>query len=253
MNFKIFSLTLIFLSVCFNAQVLPGYPRGQDFYEGGPYGLLLDMIKVTRENKIKKCANNDEIYNPSVLVYPDATINFVKDFDSINIQKNKCAYDFAKALLPKLKKWKPAIVDSIKAKAIVKFQVAPFFLYNSKLDPKENVFTAPTYSNGHDELLKKINIVLTKDVLRETTDYSLIAFVINEQGKVINTYLTSDGISRFYSEKLSIQLSNLSGDWAPATFNSVPMTWFYIVALRPSKKIYRNYNSDFIFRSKYGY
>ncbi|WP_265428939.1 hypothetical protein [Chryseobacterium sp. YIM B08800] len=253
MNFKILSFILIFFLVYFNSQVLPQYPRGQDFYEGGSYGLLVDMIKVTRENKIKKCANNDEIYYPSVLVYPDATINFVKDFDSINIQKNKCAYDFAIKILPKLKKWNPAIVDSVKMKAIAKFPVAPFVLYHSKLNPKENVFTPPIYSNGHDELLKKVSIVLTKDVLSNTTDYSLIAFVINEKGKIINTYLTSDGISRFYSEKLSIQLSNLSGDWAPATFNSAPTTWFYLVALKPSKKIFRNYNNDFLFRSKFGY
>ena len=240
-SFVRFAFVLLINFVCLleantHAQVYPSYPFGQNFYEDGIDGLTADMIEAVREKKLKKCSNIDEVYSPSVLVYPDGKINFVKDFDSLTIEKNKCAYEFTKNILSSLKRWKPAIVNSIEVKAITKFKVIPFLLYHSKKKPEENIITPPVYSNGTEELDKKVRIVLTKDVLVNTTEYNFIVFVISEKGKILDAFLSSNQIDRYYATSLASKIKTLSGDWAPATFNSVPMKWIYIHPIIPSKK-----------------
>ena len=70
------------------------------------------------------------------MVKPDSKVSFVKDFDTININNNKCAYDLSKKVLPHLKRWKPAEVNKEKVSALFTFEFFPD-------DLKQNYVTLP--------------------------------------------------------------------------------------------------------------
>ncbi|RCU43566.1 hypothetical protein EIZ47_05205 [Chryseobacterium lacus] len=240
---KSYILLAFLFSQALTSQVLEKYPNGQQFYKNGTTGMMLDMIKIVKEKNIQKCKSKEEYYDPAVLVYPDGKIDFVKDFDTLRIKQRQCAYDFTKAVLPHMKGWIPAKIDGKEVKAIAKFSVFPFIIFNSKLNPQENVYTSPTFSDGVAELHKKISIVLTKDVTGNTNEPIFILFLIDERGKLKKTQLFYTGDDAKKIHKVSYKLQNISGDWAPATFNSVPFEWFIVVTLDPLKKQFQQNNT----------
>ena len=234
--------TLTFFHQTFG-QVHEQYPVNQPFYTGGQAGMMKDMIRIAREHRIPKCKNKNESYSPSVLVYPDGKINLVKDFDSVTVAKNKCAFEFTKAVLPHLKGWVPAVVEGNKVKAIAKFTVLPFFISTSKVNPEENIFTPPTFSDGMEALNKKISLVLTNDVLRNTDQPLTIILLINNQGMLSGSAVLYGGTDAGDIHKVSPRLKNISGDWAPATLNSVTFDWFLLIPMDARKKNFRSKNT----------
>jgi hypothetical protein len=68
----------------------------------------------------KKCSDQ-EIYQPRFVVTKDAAVKLVKDNDTANIAKNRCAYDLSLELLKNLKHWKPAEVKGSKFGALAEF------------------------------------------------------------------------------------------------------------------------------------
>ena len=221
------------------AQVHARYPSGQHFYEGGQSALTAEMINIAAKHNIPRCKNRKEVYSPSVLVYPDGKINLVKDEDSLTIAANKCAYNFSKALLPHLKGWMPAVVDGSRVKAIAKFTVQPFFISYSKLNPAENVFTPATFSDGLEVLNKKISLVLTNDILRNTDEPLAVVFLISDKGQLTDAALVYGGTDANSIHKAASKLKNIPGDWAPATMNSMPFEWVVIVPMDSRKKNFR--------------
>lgn len=92
-------MVIIFFSAFFSlsdAQILNEYPEAQDFYEGGINALSVDVLQAIKSENLEPCDNKEEIYTISVLVNTDSKINLVKDFDTLNIRKNKCAFEFSK-------------------------------------------------------------------------------------------------------------------------------------------------------------
>lgn len=220
------------------AQVLETYPYGQTFYKDGRKGLFREMVQIVKEKGISGCEDKKQYYELAVLVYPDSKIDLVKDFDTLKIAENKCSYVFAKALLPYLKNWIPAEIEGKKVKAIATFTAYPFFIYNSKINPEENIITPPTYSDGIENLEKKISTYLTKDIMRNTDMSSFVFFVINDKGRIEDAMINYAGSDAERVRNQASRLKTLSGDWAPATFNSKTFDWFMIVPLKASKKKY---------------
>lgn len=86
----------LLISNLWNAQVLENYPKNQDFYKGGIEKFYQDFQNVLVEKQLKPCENKNEIVVFSVIVYPDATIKYVKQLDEGVLNANKCTFDLAK-------------------------------------------------------------------------------------------------------------------------------------------------------------
>ena len=87
---KIHFLFFCFISAFCNAQILDQFPKGQDFYEGGITKFYQDFHQIILDKNLQPCENKKELYLVKLLLTKDAKIKFIKDFDSVNISKNKC-------------------------------------------------------------------------------------------------------------------------------------------------------------------
>ncbi|WBV55062.1 hypothetical protein PFY10_12520 [Chryseobacterium daecheongense] len=215
------SITICNLFYC-QQEVLESYPAGQFFYIGGPNALHKQMIQIVKDKSLMLCPKTDEVYTMKILVNPDASIKYVKDFDTLNIEKNKCAFNFGRKLVPYLKNWKSAKEGDKFVGAIITLKIDPFFLYYSKDDVKDNVSTQPIFKKGMDVFSSEVIEIFQQRIKRNEDRNSSFTFVINEKGIIEDVNIEGD-----YSEEDKRQLisdiKRIKGTWIPATFNGIPI------------------------------
>ncbi|WP_156104429.1 hypothetical protein [Chryseobacterium populi] len=156
-----------------------------------------------------------------ILVYADASISYVKDFDSLNIEKKKCAFDFGRKLIPYLKRWVPAKEDDKFVGAIANVEINPFLLYYSKDDPKDNIFTYPEFKKGLPAFSYEVRRIFEQKIRKNEDRYGSFSFTINEKGimediKVEGEYTDQE------KKQLASDLSKIKGEWNPASYNGIP-------------------------------
>lgn len=88
-----------------NVDILEFYPIAQSFYPGGISELEKHVIKITKKLQLKPCENSSEYYGAKIIVFENSSIAYAKDFDTVNISKNKCAFDYSRKIIPHLKNW----------------------------------------------------------------------------------------------------------------------------------------------------
>ena len=59
--------------------IYENYPKGQSDYNGGNIQFYKELHQLILDKKIQPCENKNELYNVKFVVYPDATIKFVKE------------------------------------------------------------------------------------------------------------------------------------------------------------------------------
>lgn len=222
---KIFLLCICIVpTVLINAQieVLDKYPYGQDFYAGGRNQLNKEMVKVVKEQKLLSCEKSEEQYDIQILVNKDSSINYVKDFDSVKINNNKCAFDFSRKIIPYLKRWIPAKENGSYVAAIATISIQPFYLYHSKDDPSKNESKSPTYKRGMENFSEEIKSIF-QDKLRKNENRSIeLIFTVNEYGDMQDFIVTGDFSERDKKDVIR-SLSKIKGKWNPATFNGIAL------------------------------
>jgi|GEM_PF-3375344 len=203
-------------------EVLAGHPRGQSFYIGGINALQKDMIQIVKNKELLPCARTDEKYHVKILINADATIKYVKDFDTININKNKCAFDYSRKIIPALKRWIPAREGDKYIGAIAEFEIEPFFLYYSKEDPKDNKSTGPRFKRGIKNFTYEMKRIAEKHAHKNEDKLSFITFIINEEGVMVDFNVEGDYSE---SEKKNIinDLYKIKDTWEPRIFNGIPV------------------------------
>ncbi|PZU14883.1 MAG: hypothetical protein DI622_13050 [Chryseobacterium sp.] len=208
-------------------EILEKYPYGQDFYVGGLNGLNKEMRTVLKENKLKPCVNDEEKYLVSVLVNPDKTIQFVKDFDTINIEKNKCAYNLSKKILRYLKNWIPAKVNEGNVKAIASFTVNPYFLFNNKVKKiYGNKDIEPVFERGASSFQREVKKILESYIKENINSRKIsIMFVINENGMFENLRILNLQIDEITEKDLIKDILSIKGKWTPGTRNGMPIRY----------------------------
>ena len=215
---------ILFFFISFNLshsqQIIELYSAAEPFYKDGEQGLLLDMIRIAKENDMQPCPV-EEAYSPSVLVNVNSKINFVQDFDSLNIAKNKCAFDFTKKILPHLKNWKVLNRKGANYPAIAKFKVQPFFIYHSEIDPTKNKTTLPVFPKGINNFRQYVGDIFSRELKEnKRTSYSL-TFVIDENGDMKDVDIVVYPVQKMKNkDELIRQILKMSGKWKPATFNN---------------------------------
>jgi len=221
---KFFILILLgFINVLFaQKEVLDKYPPGQDFYAGGISELNKEMIKIVKEQNILPCEKSQEAYLVKILVNEDSTLDYVKDFDTIEIEKNKCAFSFGRKIIPFLKGWVPAKYKDNNIAAIATIMINPFFLYHSKTDPDENKKSAAVYKKGFTAFENEVRDVFEKNIRENEDKTGFLTFFVNEEGGMEDFVLTGK-FSESDKKEILKGLSRIKGKWIPAMFNDSPL------------------------------
>ncbi|MFS4472719.1 hypothetical protein [Chryseobacterium sp. T20] len=180
------------------------------------------MVKVVKEQKLLPCEKSEERYNVQILVYENSTINYVKDFDTVDIQKNKCAFDFSRKIIPHLKRWMPAKVNGKFIGAITKIEINPFYLVNSNDDPSKNKRKNPTFKKGIEAFGFEIKSIFERYIVKNEDKRTVLTFIVNEKGEMENFVIEGD-FSDFDKKSIINSLSKIKGKWNPATFNNIPI------------------------------
>ena len=236
----LFILFLTFFKVSAQNEMIiyDQYPNGQDFYYGGKKKFYKDVKDVIIKNKIEKCSDNNESYQIAVIVKEDAKINLIKDFDSIYIQKNKCAYEFARKILPYLNGWKPANFNNKNLNAITKIWFFPDDLFENYYEGYSDHFESislPEYPGGINEFRKELskNFNFNSNRMGNFMIKIELQFVINEDGNMENILITGDEDKGFRNAVIRA-LSKIKKTWKPARNKNIPVKYRFRIPLTMS-------------------
>lgn len=224
---RVLVIFLIIFSLNTSAQekvqeVLGEYPPGQFFYIGGELALRKEMVAAVKKEKLLPCENTEESYTVNILVNPDSSINYIKDFDTATINKNKCAYDFSRKVIPHLKRWIAAKENDSFIGAVVRIQITPFILYHSKDDPRDNKFIETRYKDGRDAFAEEVRKNMERLVTKNEDKRIYLTFIVNEEGG-LQDFLVEGNCTDYEKRRVVESFSKMKGKWVPATFNGIRM------------------------------
>ncbi|WP_426476417.1 energy transducer TonB [Chryseobacterium sp. CBSDS_008] len=224
MKKKLIVFFLAFVSV-YKAQILDEYPEKQSFYEGGTVNFYKDAHEYLVNNNFKECSEK-EIYQPRIIVTEKAEVKFIKDSDTANIARNKCAYDLSRILLKNLKKWKPAEAKGWKIGAITEFILYPKDLmsnYKPGYDAGKFVAHAK-YPEG----AKAFHTLFHDNFMTIFSDYQLngkvnLEFYISKDGHIINPRIYPEVDNKNFNTDFMRTLSRMKKVWVPAFYKNIPI------------------------------
>ncbi|MFC4686191.1 hypothetical protein ACFO4P_04490 [Epilithonimonas pallida] len=237
---KYFFLLLLFLSSFYYSQseILDKYPPGVSFYEKGELNFLKELQDAAKENDIKSCDKKTDFYKLSWIVYPDKTIKFIKDPDTVSVGKSKCAYDFAKKTFKYLKDWNPVIINGKSYAALVQYEIYPSdilaFKISDNLTPDFKQAEYPGgYKRFHSDIERIIQNTMSKYRINLNNETVNVSFKISKEGYMKDIKF-SPNIPFRTIDDLLLDFKKLT-KWKPGTRNGVavetsynmPMTFVY--------------------------
>lgn len=184
--------------------------------------------------KIKPCENPAEYYDLHLIIYPDKTVKFIKEMDTVKIAQNKCAYDLARNVTKYLNGWKPAIVDNKEVAAITGFKIIPadlFDNYKKGYDPEKSIIR-PEYEGGINNFRKKIvqNVDIRK--FKIIDDFKLtVSFIIEKNGEVTNIELDQSSGFKEFDDMILNSISRIKNKWTPGNISGLPIRYRISVPL----------------------
>ena len=221
-TFIIFFLAFVSL---YKAQILDEYPEKQSFYEGGIVNFYKDVHEFLINSKLKEC-DGKEIYQPRIIITDKSEVKFIKDQDTANIAKNKCAYDLSREVLKNLKKWKPAEAKGWKIGAITEFILYPKDLMsNYQTGYDANKFVAHTkYPEGS----KAFHTLFHDNFMTIFSDYQLngkvnLEFYISKDGHIINPRVYPEVDNLNFNNDFMRTLARIKKIWIPAFYKDIPI------------------------------
>lgn len=207
------------------SQTLDEYPKNQDFYDGGMINFYKDAHDYLTNNKFKEC-DSREIYQPRILITKEGAVKLIKDSDTADIKKNKCAYDLSLEIIKNLKHWKPAEVKNQKIGAITEFIFYSKDImsnYKEKYDAGNFVIPAQ-YPEGYKAFEKEFH----DNFMSLFTDYHIngdinLEFYINKDGHITNPRIYPAIDDRKFNIDFMRTLSRLKKAWKPALYSNIPI------------------------------
>lgn len=221
-TFIIFFLAFVSL---YKAQILDEYPEKQSFYEGGIVNFYKDAHEFLINSTLKEC-DDKEIYQPRIIITDKSEVKFIKDQDTANIARNKCAYDLSREVLKNLKKWKPAEVKGWKIGAITEFILYPKdVMSNYQPGYDANKFVAHTkYPEG----AKAFHTLFHDNFMMIFEDYQLngkvnLEFYISKDGHIINPRIYPEIYNQNFNNDFMRTLARMKKIWIPAFYKDIPI------------------------------
>ncbi|PIF43991.1 hypothetical protein CLU96_0918 [Chryseobacterium sp. 52] len=150
----------------------------------------------------------------------------IKDNDTANIAKNKCAYDLSIQIIKNLKHWKAAEAKGMKIGAITEFVFYPKDLmsnYKKGYDADAFILSAQ-YPDG----LKKFKTDFHDNFMSLFTDYHIngeinLEFYVNEEGHITNPRMYPEVDNKNFNISFMRTLSRLKKTWKPALYSNIPI------------------------------
>ncbi|ASK31077.1 hypothetical protein CEY12_13595 [Chryseobacterium sp. T16E-39] len=218
-------LTTIFFSFFIKAQVLDEYPANQDFYKGGMVSFYKEAHDYLTRNNSKEC-DPKEIYQPRILITKEGLVKLVKDNDTANIAKNRCAYNLSMDLIKNLKNWKPAEVKELKVGGIAEFIFYPKDVmsgYKENYNANNFVMNAQ-YPNGQKAFEKDFH----DNFMSLFMDYGIhgsinLEFYVSEKGNIVNPRIYPSIFNRNFNLDFMRTLARLKKTWKPALYSNIPI------------------------------
>jgi hypothetical protein len=227
-NFKIMKniyFLLLLFSNLFHSQILDEYPKGQTFYKDGIVNFYKEAHGFLIKSNAKECGPK-EIYVPRILVTAEGKVKVVQDSDTLNISKNKCAYELSMSVLKGLKNWSPAEVKGGKFGAITDFVFYPRDLMSSY---KENYKASDHITNTeYSEGMKQFDKDFHGNFMALFQDYHIngnvnIEFYINEVGEIINARIYPQIDNKDFNKDFFRALKRVKKKWNPALYSDLPI------------------------------
>ncbi|MBE4951073.1 energy transducer TonB [Chryseobacterium culicis] len=222
---NIFLVFFLALAAMFKAQILDEYPERQSFYEGGIVNFYKEAHEYLVNNRLKEC-DEKEIYQPRIIITEKAEVKFIKDSDTANIARNKCAYDLSREILKNLTKWKPAEVKGWKIGAITELILYPRDLMsNYQLGYDANKFVIHTkYPEG----AKVFQKLFHDNFMMIFEDYQLngklnLEFYINKDGSIIKPRVYPEVDNKNFNNDFMRTLARMKKAWIPAFYKDIPI------------------------------
>jgi len=231
------SLFLVLMNeiVFSQTEIYDQYPPGQYFYEKGELNFLKELQRVAKENDIESCKDKNEEYLVKWIIYPDSTIKFIKDMDSVNIQKNKCAFDFTRQTFKYLDGWKPIFHENKNYAVFASYLINPYEIHHIKIndDLTWDVKKAE-YPGGNTtldiDLQRLIGPIFDKNRLSMGNEIIQMTLKISKDGYVKDINF-SQPIPFNIKDEILYGLKGLK-KWKPASRNGVPIEGTYYLSLR---------------------
>ncbi|WP_300674197.1 hypothetical protein [Soonwooa sp.] len=222
MKLVILFMLLCFSNFTFSQVILSDYPVDQFYYKGGNIALQKDLSKAFKDLELKPCDNTMEAYNISVLIEKDSSIKFIKDMDSVNVEKNKCAFTVAREIIPELKFWQPAEIQGQKFQSIAKILINPFQIaYSTGEGYGDNVVHAQMLSDA-DYLHVQLKKIFQKTFRLNMEQTIYLSFTVTKEG-LMKDFVLDGNYDKIEVSRIITDLKHLKLKWKPATFNGVPM------------------------------
>ncbi|WMC07332.1 MAG: hypothetical protein PQ275_19510 [Elizabethkingia anophelis] len=205
--------------------IYENYPKGHSDYNGGNIQFYKELHQLILDKKIQPCENKNELYNVKFVVYPDATIKFVKEENPEKAEKNKCAFDLTRRLFKYLDGWKPAEVDGQKVAAITGMIIFPDALFDKYVESYDavNYYGPPAeFPGGVQAFRKKFMQNVNASRFNWNQGATLIMrFTVDESGKTTD-FKMDPGSGNVEFDDMLIQAAKWVKDkWKPATLHGV--------------------------------
>ena len=240
MKTRLLLFILIFKFVAAQSQeVLNRYPDYQVPYIGGYEAYYKDFHDIIIEQKLQPCPNKEEIYQFSVLVQADASIQFIRDFNTKIVESNKCAYNLARTVAKFQKGWKPAVVKNVKTSAVARFIIFPDDFLSNYREGYYPAFQLPIYNNYEKDHINRFReeLVSRLDLRRFSwNDIFTIEseFVITKEGKLEDAILTKKTGLEEFDRMIIHTFKGMKKKWKPATINGQPVDFRFRLMLKGS-------------------
>lgn len=226
-----------FSMVSSQTEILQSFPNFQLPYVGGYEAYYKDFQDIVIEKQLQPCANKSELYQFSVLVQPDSSIQFVKDLNTKVVEANKCAYNLAREVAKYQKGWNPAVVDNLKKSAVARFIIFPDDFFSNYRPGYYPAFIAPVYNNyGKDNINRFRKELVSKFDLKRFSWNDIFTveteFVITKEGKLQDAILTKKTGLEEFDRMIINTFRQMKKKWSPATINGQPIDYRYRLTLR---------------------
>lgn len=237
-KFILMLILLLRFSLAYSqTDILERFPENQMPYEGGYKGYYKDFHDIIVEKKLQPCTNSGELYQFSVLIQPDSSIQFIRDLNTKVVETNRCAYNLAREVAKYQKGWKPALVDGIKRAAVARFIVFPDDFFNNYRAGYYPLFNAPVYNDyGKDHLEHFRKELVSKLDLRRFSWNDIFTveteFMITKDGKLTDAVLTKKTGLEEFDKMVLMTFKDMKKKWKPATVNGQPIDFRFRLTLR---------------------
>ncbi len=229
-------LSFLFLSILSYAQqpvIYDSYPNDQTSYAGGQMQFYKDFHHILMKQNLQPCDDKNGYYTLKLVVYPNATVSYIKDDNDLQASA-ECGKELTRKVLPHMKGWIPLTVNGEKVAALTTFMIYPNALFENfkgGYNPAKQE-TMPVFKGGLNGFRQEIADRIDISRFRGKGTYRFnVKFVVNQQGKIENVYIENPSDLQELNHMIIAAVESIKTPWKPATFRNHPVNYYFTLPL----------------------